>query len=302
MHVNDLYYTASQIDIRKTKSLKDGIEKANANINHSNNDGIYQDVVQLSSEKRQISYGQEVLDNNILKIKQKKVLLQIDQVRQVTEELQSIIVKFNGGNSQKKEQFDIELRSCLDKIQRVLNSKETGMSTLSGKAITSDSVYDLSDLPEIEHDGVLQFDYYNGVSGNMSVPINDDTTVDLYSVTADHPAFAKAIQAVRLCLAYSSDDPIKLGQAIEFCKSAIAVDFPEALQTVRVELNKLEDALAQLPVKQMEEEAFQEKISGEDTMTALINIETLQSALRITEYLMMQKMQQLRDFMDRIAN
>jgi hypothetical protein len=302
MQIKDLYYTSQTIGERKLNDLKKGIEKANDSLTHSNRDSFYTDVVELSSEKKKISYKQENLDNNILKIKQKKMIVQIDQVRQVTEELQSIVVKFNGGNSQKKEQFDIELRSCLDKIQRVLNSKETGISTLSGKAITVDSVCDLLDLPTLEHDGILQFDYYKGSDGYMPVSINDDVAVDLYSITANHPAFAKVIQAVRLCLAYTPGDSGKLGQAIEFCKSAIAIDFPEALQTVRVELNKLENALAELPMKQMEEEALQENINGEDTMQGLINLQTLQSALRITEYLMMQEMQQLRDFVDKIAN
>jgi hypothetical protein len=214
--------------------------------------------------------------------RQKKILSQVNDVQKIASSLRTLIMTI-GPNCKTKQSLNDQVQGFISQIEGIMNSQHCGNQTLAGRELKEQSV-NIQGLPEIKIGMGLDYSYYTGESGNQSIKINDDMSVDLYPVTGKHDAFAKTIQAARLLLTIKPTD--NKSDAFKEAKSliteAVNNDFPDAIYRVGIEKEKLDAAIKKAPELAILESERIVKANKISQMTAINSAKTLEHTRDIT--------------------
>lgn len=215
-------------------------------------------------------------------VRQDKISSQVSDIQEIASNLRTLIMTI-GPNCKTKQSLNDQVQGFLEQIEGIMNSQHDGSQTLAGKELKEQSV-NIKDLPKIEPGKGIDYSYYTGESGNQSIKINDDMSVDLYPITGKHDAFAKTIQAARLLLTIKPTDnkSAAFKEAKSLITEAVNNEFPDAIYRVGIEKEKLKDAIKKAPelaILEAERIVNANKISQ---MTAINSAKTLEHTRDIT--------------------
>ncbi|MES2252483.1 MAG: hypothetical protein V4482_02210 [Pseudomonadota bacterium] len=259
----------------------------------------------ISIQKEIKSLAQQEKYGALLGNRQAKTKIQIEQVQVVAEELNALIRTVNTTNPMTGTAFHNLVRGHLSQIERIMNSNEAGDQTLSGVAIDTKPVKKLTELGQLP-EGMenIDYSYYQGGRGDEFINLDKQTEINQYPVTGAHDAFAKVIQAARLCLTMQPNDihAPALQPAARLCSEATGKDIPNALYKIHIETNNTKACVDAIPKKRIQLTERLMLASAENQIKALTELPSLQSSKQNTENIMIQNAKLERRFADAIGS
>ena len=267
------------------KGMSEELTKKNNTLTSKNANESYLDtpdlLTMLESEETLMKLHRQEKDDSFLMSRFNRMSQQIEDVGKVAQELLTLINTV-GGNGINQTGFTDAIKGHLDQIQRIMNDGFNGNQTFAGISIKTDAVCDLGKMPEITETDDM-YAYYKGADGNIDINVDRQTRINAYPITGKHDAFAKTIQAARLCLTIDPKDATAptFTRAKQLITDATSYEFSKATNKLNVEKSKLKFTIDNIPRQIAIESDRYSKANAENIMDTIVAVSTLMDSIDV---------------------
>ncbi len=234
---------------------------------------------------------------------QQFTVTQLEAVKRINTAFNKVLRQCTTSNPLGSLNFQGNINSFLTQLTNVLNTRfGEGINPLSGTATNRDAVVNLAGLGALGSGAGVDTSYYTGNNATQTFALDDSNTISLFQVNATNPAIEKLIRALRISLGANPSNPTdpSLAAALTLSDQVATTDIGNAVVQASLQVDIIKSSLENVDTLRVSlAESLQD---GElaDFYKTLKDLEEARANLEISEFLMMQEIQDLQDFLNGI--
>jgi hypothetical protein len=253
----------------------------------------------LEAEGNVNTLSMEKLNANSVLQRQNSMNALIQRASGANQQIQEFLTLARSGSGMDTSLFRARVEQFKSEMVQILNSKFQGKAIFGG-VDTAGIPVNMETLTPLSDADPVSTGYYEGAEGDLYIRVDETRVVNKFPVTAEHPAFAKTLTALRMLEGISevSSSNSSIRAAMELVNSAKDSDYPDAIvkgasasKTVKTSIDENLNQLLQA----------QERVASygrKDVMETFMALKTQGASLEISQRMILEQIRAVTRLVD----